>query len=91
MEFVRAVRQQYLWVDFLCLAHGTDDGVTEMRHMDKIYAGAQFAMIAAYETGLYGNESQIPQTRLKNDQRLPTRPAVLETVPYADDPVVYNY
>ena len=54
MKFVRNVGERYVWIDFLCLAHGEDVILEEMKRMDKIYAGALFTIIAACETGLYG-------------------------------------
>lgn len=90
MELVREIGHRYLWVDFLCLAHCADDVVAEMRHMDKIYAGAQFTIIAAYETGLYDCASQRSQTGPDDDQVSQIRSANSKRS-YADDPMVYNY
>lgn len=56
MKFVRDIGERYLWVDFLCLAHGIDDVLQEMERMDKIYAGALFTIITACANGLYKNE-----------------------------------
>jgi hypothetical protein len=58
MRLVRDIGEHYLWIDFLCLAHGDDNVVEEMQRMDKIYAGALFTVIAACDNGLYEQQAE---------------------------------
>lgn len=53
MDLVRAFGGRYLWIDFLCLAHGEMIVKEEMKRMDQIYAGAHFTVIAACKDGLH--------------------------------------
>jgi hypothetical protein len=76
MELVRGVGERYIWIDFLCLAHGDDNVLDEMERMDKIYAGALFTVIAACTDGLQ-ERTQPPQ-----DQPLNTGDKTIDAMVY---------
>ena len=78
MELVRGVGERYVWIDFLCLAHGDDNVLDEMERMDQIYAGAIFTVIAACTNGLH-------------EQAPPSPHQPLDTEDKAFEAMVYHY
>lgn len=89
MKFVRDIGERYLWVDFLCLAHGTDDVLQEMKRMDKIHAGALFTIITACANGLYENEPESLASDL--DSSRSTSPMPPKTKSKAENAMVHHY
>ncbi|KAF1970547.1 HET-domain-containing protein [Bimuria novae-zelandiae CBS 107.79] len=55
IDVVRKLRERFLWVDCLCIVQDNGNTRAQVEHMDEIYSGAYFTIIAAASSsGLFG-------------------------------------
>ncbi|KAH8725653.1 heterokaryon incompatibility protein-domain-containing protein [Phaeosphaeriaceae sp. PMI808] len=54
IDIVRKLEERFLWVDCLCIVQDNGDTRAQVEHMDEIYSGAYFTIIAATSSRLFG-------------------------------------
>jgi hypothetical protein len=54
IDLARQLGESRLWVDRLCIVQDGNMKQAEIQHLDTIYSGAHFTIIAAASSGLYG-------------------------------------
>ena len=66
IDVVRKLGERFLWVDCLCIVQDSKRTRAQVEHMDEIYSGAYFTIIAATSSGL------LDMRKNTNKQKMPT-------------------